>query len=71
MIPQHQWASKLIGFNFQVEYKPGMSNIVADALSHQDMEAMAEVSALSASTFTIFDNLCVEFTTSPEVMQLL
>jgi hypothetical protein len=32
-IPQHQWASELIGFDFQVEYKPGVSNVVADALS--------------------------------------
>jgi hypothetical protein len=32
-ILQHQWASKLLGFDFQVEFKPGVMNMVADALS--------------------------------------
>ena len=35
-IPQHQWASKLIGFDFLVEYKLGALNVVADALSRRD-----------------------------------
>jgi hypothetical protein len=34
-IPQHQWVSKLIGFDFRVEYKPSSSNTVADALSRR------------------------------------
>jgi hypothetical protein len=32
-IPQHQWVSKLMGFDFVVEYKPGANNTVDDALS--------------------------------------
>jgi hypothetical protein len=36
-IPQHKWASKLMGFDFQVEYRPGSTNIVADALSRRDI----------------------------------
>jgi hypothetical protein len=36
MIPQHQWASKLLGFDFKVEYKPGATNVVADTLSHRN-----------------------------------
>jgi hypothetical protein len=71
MIPQHQWASKLIGFDFQVEYKPGVSNVVADALSRRDVESTADVLAISVSAFTIFDNLRIEFTASPEAKQLL
>jgi hypothetical protein len=35
-IPQHQWPSKLLDFDFRVEYKPGSTNIVADALLHHD-----------------------------------
>jgi hypothetical protein len=40
-IPQHQWASKLLGFDFRVEYKPGSTNIVADALSRRDTDEEA------------------------------
>lgn len=36
--PQQQWISKLMGYDFKVEYKAGKSNIVADALSRQNEE---------------------------------
>lgn len=57
-IPQYQWASKLLGFNFTVEYKPGSANIVADSLSHRDTELGAEITTLSLSgpTFQLFDD---------------
>jgi hypothetical protein len=32
-IPQHHWVGKLFGFDFQVEYKPGATNTMADTLS--------------------------------------
>jgi hypothetical protein len=57
MIPQHQWASKLIGFNFRVEFRPGTGNVVADALSRRDTETTAELVAISAPSFTILDDL--------------
>jgi hypothetical protein len=52
-IPQHQWASKLLGFNFKVEYKPGATNTVADALSRCDTVDVGELMALSLPLFTI------------------
>jgi hypothetical protein len=35
-VPQHQWISKLFGFDFSMEYRPGRLNTVADALSRRD-----------------------------------
>ena len=31
-IPQHQWISELFGYDFRIEFRPGRSNIVIDAL---------------------------------------
>ena len=55
-IPQHQWASKLLGFDFVVEYKPSALNVVADALSHSDKH-LAEAMAISAPQFALFDEV--------------
>lgn len=33
---QHKWAAKLLGYDFEVFYKPGKDNHVADALSRQE-----------------------------------
>ena len=30
-IPQHHWVSKLLGFDFSVQYKPDCANVVVDA----------------------------------------
>jgi hypothetical protein len=59
-IPQHQWVSKLIGFDFHVEYKPGSSNTVADALSQRDAREDAQLAVVSAPLFTVFDDLHME-----------
>jgi len=48
-VPQHQWISKLYGFDFRVEYNPGRCNTVADALSRRDGE-VPPLAALNADT---------------------
>jgi hypothetical protein len=52
-IPQHAWVSKLFGYQFIVEFKPGRQNAAADALSHHDEEA-GMVYALSIPSFDLF-----------------
>ena len=37
-VPQHQWISKVFGFDFSVEYHPGRLNTVADVLSRMEAD---------------------------------
>jgi len=68
-IPQHQWASKLLGFDFVMEYKPGAMNVVADALSRRD-EGQGELLALSAPQFSLFDDIRQEINGDSALSQL-
>lgn len=55
-IPQHQWISKLFGYDFAVEYRPDRLNVVADALSRRDAEAPSLLT-LSTPTFQFYDDI--------------
>jgi hypothetical protein len=51
---QHTWVSKLFGYDFTVEFHPGKTNTVADALSRRDKDTVA-ARAVSAPAFQLFD----------------
>jgi hypothetical protein len=59
-VQQHQWANKLLGFDLCIEYNPGVSNVVVDALSRCDMEEAATIMALLSPLFLLFDDMCHE-----------
>jgi len=70
-IPQHTWVSKLFGYSFQVEYKPGKQNAAADALSRRDeheLGARVHAQALSRPEFPLFDAFRREAQTLPEIV---
>jgi hypothetical protein len=56
MIPQRHRVGKLLGFDFTVEYKPGATNTVVDALSRRDTEE-GVVLAISAPWFDFIEHL--------------
>ncbi|WVZ92949.1 LOW QUALITY PROTEIN: hypothetical protein U9M48_038979, partial [Paspalum notatum var. saurae] len=55
-LPQHHWVSKLLGFDFSVEYKPGRLKVVADALSRHDAD-LCVLPSLFGPMFDIIDDL--------------
>ncbi|KAK3136157.1 hypothetical protein QOZ80_5BG0428960 [Eleusine coracana subsp. coracana] len=68
-VPQHHWVSKILGFNFTVEYKPGKQNIVADALSRRD-EELVGTHAISAPTFPLLEEVRAAAETDPALIAL-
>jgi hypothetical protein len=67
-IPQHTWVSKLFGYDFSVEYRPGKQNVAADALSRRDETAPA-LHSISSPAFTIFEELRAELSTNQQAQQ--
>lgn len=54
--PQQHWVSKLLGFDFRVDYKAGSLNQAADALSRRDEGSML-LCGLSTPHFDLLDNV--------------
>jgi hypothetical protein len=59
--------SKLFGYQFSVEFKPGRQNVAVDALSRRHEDDIA-VYTLSIPNFALLDEFRVEAATLPEVM---
>ena len=38
-IVQHKWLTKLLGLDYEIQYKKGVENIVANVLTRRDFEA--------------------------------
>lgn len=68
-IQQHHWVGKLLGFDFTVEYKAGVNNTVADALSRRDTDETMLL-AISGPRFDFIDRLCQAQDIDPVLMAL-
>ncbi|GMI84518.1 hypothetical protein HRI_002121100 [Hibiscus trionum] len=65
---QQQWLAKLIGFDFEIKYRLGKLNTVADALSR---EVSSQLLAFSRPTFGILEDLRIALQHDPNLLQLL
>jgi len=69
-IPQHQWLSKLFGFDFAVEYRPGRLNSAADAISRRASESSSDdavvLHAISGPSFSLIDDIRAATSTDSE-----
>lgn len=71
---QQQYVRKLMGFNFDIEYKPGVTNIVADALSRmysEDDPETATFMSISRPISGLLENLKDEHRSLEEVWDLI
>jgi hypothetical protein len=41
---QQKWVTKILGYNFEIVYKKGKQNVVADALSRKDEDVLSPIS---------------------------
>lgn len=53
---QHKFVAKLMGFDFELRYRPGKQNLVGDALSRR--EEVPALQAITGPMWEIWDLLC-------------
>lgn len=68
--PQQHWLSKLLGFDFVVEYRAGRENIVADALSRQTEDA-GTLAAISMPQLQLFEDIRALVADSADLQELI
>uniref|UniRef100_A0A2N9FZ49 Chromo domain-containing protein n=1 Tax=Fagus sylvatica TaxID=28930 RepID=A0A2N9FZ49_FAGSY len=68
-IAQQRWLSKLMGYDFVIEYKRGSENLVVDTLSRR--EDMGELKAISQPVTRWIEPIKEEVQTIPELQRLV
>lgn len=64
-----RWMNKLLGFDFEIQYKPGLENRAADALSRK--VSTAELLAVSVPVAIQLEDICGEVEKDPELTKII
>lgn len=65
----HKWLSKIMGYNFEIQYKPGCSNKAADALS-REYEGVAQLCSIVSTCGIWWDSIKEEVEKDAFIQQL-
>lgn len=69
---QQKWLTKLIGYNYEIHYKPGKQNVVADALSRITESPIEGLCAtISSPTFPLLTRLQSFYSSEPAGTKLI
>ena len=69
MYAQQKWLSKLMGYDFQVEYRKGVENLVADAFSRKEVKE--KLAAISTPVPRWLDTIKEEVLTNSKLRHLV
>lgn len=66
---QQKWVTKLLGYEYDIKYRPGKENSAADSMSREGRGSI--IHAVSRPEFVIWEELKKESRESPWVQQIL
>ena len=64
-VEYQKWAQKLLGYNFDIKFRPGSTNATADALSRHPTLALLQLAAISTATWVDWTALLEEISKDP------
>ena len=64
-----KWLTKVLGFDFDIEYKPGLENKAADALSRKGV--VARLYALTVPAAIQLEEICSEVDKDKELQEII
>lgn len=69
-LSQHVWLAKLLGFDYEIEFKKGKDNVVVDALSKMTCRELSTL-AMSTISTTLIEEIKASWVSDRVVQNLI